>query len=80
MLPFLGGCLFYEIVSLNICHLIKNGNNFELHVIVSRFDVYTASSRIIVRPVSSWGKFCPVKILQDYLEVRLGLHTAYGND
>ena len=57
---FWGNACFDEIVSLNICHLLKKGNNFELHITARRFEVYTFSRRIIVRPVSSWGRYCPV--------------------
>ena len=33
-----------------------------------------------MKPVSSWGRNCPVKILKDYLDARLVLTPASGND
>ena len=76
---FWGNAYFDKIVSLNIRHLLKKGHNFELHITARRFEVYTFSRRVIVKPVSSWGQNCPVKILKDYLDARLVLTPASGN-
>merc|ERR1712112_479661 len=65
---------------MQIRHITKKGNSFELHIRKRKDNLTNALCRMIIRPNLTWGKFCPVKILDDYLSTRLGLHPASGSD